>query len=328
MGLCKHCRKVTSLFCYEHKVNVCEKCMVDNHQTCVVQTYLKWLEDCDFDPKCRTCGDAFDNGAEVIRLPCLHLMHLGCLDQYAKSFPSNTAPAGYTCPICTTGVVPPRNQAGPVADSARIQLSRLAWSRIPARTISQIVDQQQTETQVNQQQEQQQQEQQQQHQHQQRSPQHNHQQQEPAQDQIVDSIVVDSPKTTETHSTTFSASENVSTKRAVSVSIADAIVDDSVRVDIPQDIAPPVVDADDEKYARRPVNTRIARLVTNQLEQAGHFAQSAANDTEIMGGLKKTWIIVILLMMAAIAFLEAYTKKAPYSQNGEIEAHHHIGDIH
>ena len=32
MGLCK-CpkRKVTNLFCYEHRVNVCEYCLVQNH---------------------------------------------------------------------------------------------------------------------------------------------------------------------------------------------------------------------------------------------------------------------------------------------------------
>lgn len=32
MGLCK-CpkRKVTNLFCFEHRVNVCEHCLVSNH---------------------------------------------------------------------------------------------------------------------------------------------------------------------------------------------------------------------------------------------------------------------------------------------------------
>lgn len=34
MGLCK-CpkKKVTQQFCFEHKVNVCEFCMVNEHQT-------------------------------------------------------------------------------------------------------------------------------------------------------------------------------------------------------------------------------------------------------------------------------------------------------
>ena len=33
MGLCKcPLRKVTNLFCFEHRVNVCEHCMVNKHQ--------------------------------------------------------------------------------------------------------------------------------------------------------------------------------------------------------------------------------------------------------------------------------------------------------
>ena len=30
MGLCK-CREVTNLFCFEHRKNVCEKCLVSDH---------------------------------------------------------------------------------------------------------------------------------------------------------------------------------------------------------------------------------------------------------------------------------------------------------
>lgn len=38
MGLCK-CpkRKVTNLFCFEHRVNVCEHCLVANHAKVGVQ---------------------------------------------------------------------------------------------------------------------------------------------------------------------------------------------------------------------------------------------------------------------------------------------------
>ena len=45
MGLCK-CpkRKVTNQFCFEHRVNVCEHCMVAAHANCVVQSYLAWLQ--------------------------------------------------------------------------------------------------------------------------------------------------------------------------------------------------------------------------------------------------------------------------------------------
>lgn len=45
MGLCK-CpkRKVTNLFCFEHRVNVCEHCLVSNHNKvgdCVVVSHYK-----------------------------------------------------------------------------------------------------------------------------------------------------------------------------------------------------------------------------------------------------------------------------------------------
>lgn len=56
MGLCK-CpkRKVTNLFCFEHRVNVCEYCMVSTHPTCVVRSYLQWLQDSDYSPNCSFC---------------------------------------------------------------------------------------------------------------------------------------------------------------------------------------------------------------------------------------------------------------------------------
>lgn len=42
MGLCK-CpkRKVTNLFCFEHRVNVCEHCLVANHAKVGVQVCRK-----------------------------------------------------------------------------------------------------------------------------------------------------------------------------------------------------------------------------------------------------------------------------------------------
>ena len=56
MGLCK-CpkRKVTNLFCFEHRVNVCEFCIVSTHPSCVVRSYLQWLQDSDYSPNCSFC---------------------------------------------------------------------------------------------------------------------------------------------------------------------------------------------------------------------------------------------------------------------------------
>ena len=36
---------------------------------CVVQSYLKWLEDSDFDPVCVFCSQSLEEG-EVVRLVC------------------------------------------------------------------------------------------------------------------------------------------------------------------------------------------------------------------------------------------------------------------
>ena len=61
MGLCK-CpkRKVTNQFCFEHRVNVCEHCMVANHATCIVKSYLQWLQDSDYNPNCLFCDGQLD----------------------------------------------------------------------------------------------------------------------------------------------------------------------------------------------------------------------------------------------------------------------------
>lgn len=93
MGLCK-CpkRRVTNLFCFVHRVNVCEDCMVNSHATvsnlcsklhlicalyvywpqCVVQSYLKWLEDSDYDAVCVLCSNSLHQGT-VVRLICYGL---------------------------------------------------------------------------------------------------------------------------------------------------------------------------------------------------------------------------------------------------------------
>ena len=84
MGLCKKCRVVTDLFCFEHKTNVCDKCLLDNHSRCVVRTFMNWLQDCEFDPTCGICKEGLDK-KQVVRLTCMDLFHTDCLDQrYVK----------------------------------------------------------------------------------------------------------------------------------------------------------------------------------------------------------------------------------------------------
>lgn len=132
MGLCK-CpkKKVTNLFCFEHRVNVCENCLVANHNKCIVQSYLQWLQDSDYSPDCPLCTRSLSDETcgECVRLTCYDVFHFACLNQYAQQLPANTAPAGYSCPTCKAGIFPPSNMVSPVADNLRQMLSKVNWAR-------------------------------------------------------------------------------------------------------------------------------------------------------------------------------------------------------
>ncbi|XP_023330295.1 zinc finger protein-like 1 homolog [Eurytemora carolleeae] len=129
MGLCK-CpkRKVTNQFCFEHRVNVCEHCMVNSHKKCVVQSYLAWLQDSDFSPDCGFCRSNLAE-EECVRLTCYCLYHWSCLDNHCRNLPANTAPAGYICTQCDASIFPPDNLVSPVADQLRKLLQDVNWAR-------------------------------------------------------------------------------------------------------------------------------------------------------------------------------------------------------
>nr|CAG4646471.1 EOG090X0ASS [Macrothrix elegans] len=129
MGLCK-CpkRKVTNQFCFEHRVNVCESCMVTNHPKCVVQSYCQWLKDSDYSSFCGLCSTELSQ-EDCLRLVCYHVFHLKCLDAYCRQYPLNTAPAGYVCPSCTNPIFPASNLVSPVADVLRTVLANKSWAR-------------------------------------------------------------------------------------------------------------------------------------------------------------------------------------------------------
>ncbi|XP_061902389.1 zinc finger protein-like 1 [Entelurus aequoreus] len=129
MGLCK-CpkRKVTNLFCFEHRVNVCEHCLVSNHNKCIVQSYLQWLQDSDYNPNCLLCNNPLIS-EDTVRLICYDVFHWSCLNDLATRLPLHTAPAGYQCPSCQGPVFPPSNLASPVADVLKEQLSSVNWAR-------------------------------------------------------------------------------------------------------------------------------------------------------------------------------------------------------
>jgi hypothetical protein len=130
MGLCK-CpkRKVTNLFCYEHRVNVCEFCLVQNHQKCIVQSYLNWLKDSDFDSSCPLSKKDLGS-VECVRLMCYHVFDWNALNNHFAQLPPTTAPAGFKCPICSAGIFPAENQAGPVAEALREKLRLAPWARV------------------------------------------------------------------------------------------------------------------------------------------------------------------------------------------------------
>ncbi|XP_059159155.1 zinc finger protein-like 1 [Physella acuta] len=132
MGLCK-CpkRKVTNLFCFEHRVNVCEHCLVANHAKCIVKSYLQWLQDSDYSPLCTLCQQNLSDEeyGECVRLTCYDVFHWSCLNEYAQRFPAQTAPAGYTCPSCSACIFPQSNMVSPVADAVRVLLQQVNWAR-------------------------------------------------------------------------------------------------------------------------------------------------------------------------------------------------------
>ncbi|KAG7297860.1 hypothetical protein JYU34_018612 [Plutella xylostella] len=129
MGLCK-CpkRRVTNQFCFEHRVNVCEYCMVTSHPKCIIQSYLQWLQDSDYNPICEICTKSLSEG-ECIRLTCYHVFHWACAEARYRALPRTTAPAGYKCPSCSTLVFPPPNLVSPVADVLREKLAGVNWAR-------------------------------------------------------------------------------------------------------------------------------------------------------------------------------------------------------
>ncbi|XP_044744699.1 zinc finger protein-like 1 homolog [Coccinella septempunctata] len=129
MGLCK-CpkRRVTNQFCFEHRVCVCENCMVTNHPICIVQSYLQWLQDSDYNSICELCTKEL-NIEDSIRLTCYHVFHWSCLDNFSRQLPATTAPRGYVCPSCKTPLFPPSNLISPVADVLKEKLAGVNWAR-------------------------------------------------------------------------------------------------------------------------------------------------------------------------------------------------------
>ncbi|KAG6455441.1 hypothetical protein O3G_MSEX009236 [Manduca sexta] len=102
--------------------------MVTNHPKCIIQSYLQWLQDSDYNPICEICTKPLSEG-ECIRLTCYHVFHWACAESRYRSLPRTTAPAGYQCPSCATPVFPPPNLVSPVADVLKEKLAGVNWAR-------------------------------------------------------------------------------------------------------------------------------------------------------------------------------------------------------
>ena len=134
MGLCK-CKTVTNLFCFQHKKNVCEKCIATDHQVCTVKSYLQWLQDSDYDPNCQICRKALVSASEqeslleqeVVRLTCLCVYHVSCLDTMCTEMPENTSRAGYACPICNVAIMPGTSDVSRIAQGVRHVFAKSYW---------------------------------------------------------------------------------------------------------------------------------------------------------------------------------------------------------
>nr|CAD7434422.1 unnamed protein product [Timema monikensis] len=97
-------------------------------EKCIVQSYLQWLQDSDYNPICELCTKELAT-EDCVRLICYHVYHWACLDQYARQLPATTAPAGYTCPSCKVGIFPAVNLVSAVADVLREKLAGVNWAR-------------------------------------------------------------------------------------------------------------------------------------------------------------------------------------------------------
>lgn len=68
-----------------------------------------------------------------------------------------------------------------------------------------------------------------------------------------------------------------------------------------------MIDPDDDKYARRSVNERFSRVVKNQLEESSRGGYSDGGTA----GLRKTAVIMLLLMLIAVTAVELLTRARP-----------------
>lgn len=61
-----------------------------------LQLKIREEEETDVDEKCTICLSMLEDGEDVRRLPCMHLFHQGCVDQWLAT--------SRKCPICRVDI--------------------------------------------------------------------------------------------------------------------------------------------------------------------------------------------------------------------------------
>ncbi|OAF70659.1 Zinc finger protein-like 1 [Intoshia linei] len=125
MGLCS-CpkRKPTPMFCFIHRVNVCDYCILSDHNACIVKSYTNWLDDPEYDATCRFCQqELIKDDERNIRLLCYDVFHWNCLEMYASK-PDVNLPM---CPTCGDLVIRHGKMGGPVADALESRFKSSSW---------------------------------------------------------------------------------------------------------------------------------------------------------------------------------------------------------
>jgi len=146
MGICKKCKKKTDLYCFKHKHSICAACLVaagNEHSLCYVGSYSDFLhlsaEDVAalVDSTCPICAEAFAESQEILRLPCLHLIHQKCLEKVVSELPADTARGGFTCPKCNKPIFNSNDVSDDkIASALASRLRDLPWAAAMLSTIS------------------------------------------------------------------------------------------------------------------------------------------------------------------------------------------------
>lgn len=132
MGICK-CKNTTGLYCFTHDCHVCERCVAGEdgeHQKCYVRKYVDYINNSAFTPPvCGHCHKLDVDGAPspLVRLPCLDVVHLGCLD--AVGVEATSAQNPVKCPLCGADVFPKgATKASPIMAALCRALKDSPWA--------------------------------------------------------------------------------------------------------------------------------------------------------------------------------------------------------